>query len=301
NIVFSNCGVVGCVFSGEALTAAADELGWNVETIDVEPTPLGIQAFFKEAIRKKPDAVVSIGFPKAAFQRELAELEKLDIPVVSTSSTDEPGEGIVAQVTSPDRSCEATELVGDKMVVDSGGEGTLGFVILTGYPIVEIYTECAIKTVEKRCPDCVIETLEVTPEQLGVDAAETIANWLRANPDIEAVFLSYDPMAKGLKTAVANVGSDMPTLYSWSFSPEGLEALRNGERKAAVSQDYATEGWQIAYVLSQVFTGGDPDPPWAPFTLWAKEFDNIPPDSPKYAIPPANPNFEEQFKELWGL
>jgi ribose transport system substrate-binding protein len=300
-IVFSNCGVEGCVFSGEGLKAAAKVLGWTVETINVEPTPQGIQAFFEAAIRKKPDAVVSIGFEKSAFERQLAELDKMGIPVVSTSAPDEPGDGIVAQVNNPERTCEATELIGSKIVEDTGGEGTVGFATLTGYPIIEEYTECASEKVEELCPKCTIKNIDITTESLGVDSAEKLANWLRANSDIGHLFLSYGPLTKGLKAAVQNSGGELPELYTWSFSPEGLEALRSGELKAGVSQDYALEGWMIANVLANVFTGGNPKQPWEPWTLWASEYNNIPPNSEKYAIPPTLSNFEEQFEELWGM
>jgi len=37
-------------------------LGWTVETVNAEPTPASIQSAFSEAVRRKPDAVVTTGF-----------------------------------------------------------------------------------------------------------------------------------------------------------------------------------------------------------------------------------------------
>ena len=42
------------------------------------------------------------------------KIKALNIPVISVSATDKPGEGIVAQVSGPEHSCEATETLGDE-------------------------------------------------------------------------------------------------------------------------------------------------------------------------------------------
>jgi ABC-type sugar transport system substrate-binding protein len=298
-IVYTNCGVEGCVLTGKALTDAANVLGWSVQTLDVQPTPQSIQAAFETAVRAKPDAVVSVGFPKAAFQRQLAQLKSMDIPVISATGTDKAGDGIVAQLLPPEEICKGTKLVADKMIVDADGSGEMGFALLTGYPIVELYTKCATDQIAANCPKCTTKTLELDPTSIGKDAPEKIANFLRTNPDIEHLFLSYDDVANGLSTAARNAGVDMPMVYTWSFPSQGLEALRAGERTAGVPQDYAVEGWQIADALARLFTGGDPLQPWGGFVLWSNEYDNIP-ESGKYAVPGTIEGFEDQYKKLWG-
>lgn len=303
-ILHSNCGVEGCVYMGDGLKEAAKVLGWKVETINVVPTPQGIQAYFDEAIRRKPDGVVSVGFPAAVYQRQLAKLKSMGIPVVSANALDKPVGGIVVQIEGIKWSAQATALVADKTIVDSGGKGVIGVALLTEYPIVAAYTKAYTDEIAKNCPKCKTKTIELAPTDIGKDAAQKIANFLRANPDIKYLFLSYDPLGSGLKTAARNAGASMPLVYSWSQGKEGLAALRTGALKAGVPQDYYMQGWMFADAFARVFTGQNPaaqGSTWPGFVLWSKDYKNIPAAPKGQVVPDITPGYRDQFKKLWGM
>jgi ribose transport system substrate-binding protein len=300
-VVYIDCGVEGCILTGNALEAAAKVLGWHVQRISATPTPQGIQAGFAAAIRAKPDAVVADGFPEVVFQRQLAQLKSMNIPYVSINSTDPVGNGLVAQLVGPRTIAQATTLVADKTIVDSGGHGNVGVLALTGYPIVADYTKAYTDEIAKNCPGCTTKTLALQPTDINVDAASKIANFLQANPSIKYLFFSYYDLASGLSSALATAGVSMPKTYGWSLGAAGTAAVRSGALTAGVPQDYVMQGWQIADTLARQFTADSlaPDNNWGGFVLWSKEYNNVPPVSAGPA-PPTVSEYQQQFMKLWG-
>lgn len=302
-VVYIDCGVTGCVFTGNALAQAAKVLGWTVKRIAVQPTPQSIQGGFDAAIRMKPDAVVADGFPIVAFSRQLAELKKLGIPYLSINGTDPPApdKGLIAQLVGVSTISQATRLVADKTIVDAGGKGQIGVIGFPSYPIVALYTKAYTDQIKKNCPACSTKTLDLVATDIGTTAASKITAFLRANPGIKHLFFSYDDLANGLSTAVKNAGIAMPKVYSWSLGAQGIAGLRSGERTAGVPQDYAMQGWQIADTLARHFTGMSlaPDYRWGGFMIWSKDYKNVPPASAGPA-PPTIKTYQQQFKKLWG-
>jgi ribose transport system substrate-binding protein len=303
-IVFVNCGAPACSLMGSSLKAAGSVLGWNVEEIQSKPTPQAIQAAFAEALRRDPDGVVSTGFAKELYARQLAEFNQRKIPVFSGTGTDEssfdPSKGITLEPEPPTEVAEATKLIADKAIIDAGGKGEIGSVLLTGYPIVKLYTEAFEDEIKAKCPDCSVKRLTVEPTSIGKDAAQKIANFLRANPKMEHMFLSYDALGLGLPAAVRGVGREMPKNYSWAPDQPGITALQNGERSGSVPLGYNEIAWQWADGFARIFTGGDvrDSQKWPGYVLWSKDFDNVPGEANN---PPYIPDYQEQFKTLWGV
>jgi ribose transport system substrate-binding protein len=302
-LVFINCGAPACTLMGASFKQAGSALGWKVEEIQSQPTPQAVQAAFSEALRRNPDGVVSTGFAKELYQRELAELNRKKIPVFSGTGTDEssfdPSKGITLEPEPPKMVAEATRLLADKTIVDANAKGEVGSVLLTGYPIVKLYTEAYEQQIKKNCPDCTIKRLTVEPTSIGKDAGQKIANFLRANPKIGHLFLSYDALGLGLSTAVRNVGGKLPKTYSWAPDEPGVQALQSGERTGSVPLGYNEIAWQWADGFARIFTGGDvrESQKWAGYVLWAKDAGNVP-DQAKN--PPYIPDYQEQFEKLWG-
>jgi ribose transport system substrate-binding protein len=303
-IVFVNCGAPACALMGASFKEAGSTLGWNVEEIQSQPTPQAIQAAFAEALRRNPDGVVSTGFGKELYARQLAEFNERKIPVFSGTGTDpssfDPSNGITLEPEPPSEVAKATKLIAHKAIVDAGGKGEIGSVLLTGYPIVKLYTEAFENEVKAKCPDCSVKRLTVEPTSIGKDAGQKIANFLRANPKIEHLFLSYDALGLGLPAAVQGVGREMPKNYSWAPDEPGVTALQSGERSGAVPLGYNEIAWQWADGFARLFTGGDvhESQKWPGYVLWANDYSNVPGSAKN---PPYIPDYKEQFKKLWGV
>jgi ABC-type sugar transport system substrate-binding protein len=303
-IVFINCGAPACTNMGASFKAAGTALGWKVEEIQSKPTPQEIQASFTEAIRRNPDGVVSTGFAKEQYARQLAELNAKKIPVFSGTGTDESSFDVSKDITlepePPSVQWDATRLLADKTIVDAGGKGEIGVVELTGYASVKGYTQAYRDEIKKNCSACTIKDITIEPTSIGKDAGAKIANFLRANPKVEHLFLSYDALAIGLPAAVKGVGRDMPTNYSWAPDQTGIEALQSGERTASVPLGYPEIAWQWADGFARIFTDGDikDSAKWGGYVLWGKKYGNVPTDTEN---PPYISDYESQFKKLWGI
>jgi ABC-type sugar transport system substrate-binding protein len=301
--VFINCGAPACVVFEESFNEAAALFNWKVDDITVEPTPASIQQGFAEAVRRKPDAVVTSGFAIEQFPKQAKELNELEIPILSNTGTDpatfNPAEGVTLQTQETKVVSEAAELMADQAIVNAGGEGDFLAANLSGYPSVKIQVEAFEEEIKTKCPKCSVERLEVQPTQLGKEAPTIVANKLRANTNIVGIYFGYDAIATGLNSALKTSGITPPDIYAWAPDEVGVEELRNDEKTGAVPLGQPENGWQMVYAMALLATGGKVEDAekWGPYVLWAPEFENIP-DSP--ANPPPNPNFKAEFEKLWG-
>jgi ribose transport system substrate-binding protein len=302
--VFINCGAPACVSFEESFNEAASELGWKVDNVAVEPTPESIQEGFGEAVRRKPDAVVTSGFAIEQYPKQAQELNSLEIPILSNTGTDpstyDPKDGVTLQLQEPQEVSEAAAIMADKAIVDAGGEGEFGAVNLTGYPSVEIQVTAFEEEIKSKCPDCSVQRLEVQPTSLGKDAPQIVSNFLRANPDIKGLYFGYDGIALGLGAALKGAGITPPDTYAWAPDEPGIQELQAGEKTAAVPLGFPETGWQMADAIIRLQNGEniEDSQPWEPYVLWSKAFDNVPTDTKN---PPAYPDYQEEFKKLWGI
>jgi ribose transport system substrate-binding protein len=301
-IAYVNCGAPACANFEKSFKAGAAVLGWKVDTIAAQPTPPSVQAAFDEAIRRKPDAVVSMGLGRSLYAKQLDELAELKIPVMSNTGSEESGEGgITFEPLGPKASAAAAGVLADKTVVDLGGKGEVGIVLLGGYPVVKTYTEGYENELKAACPDCTVKRIEIQPTSLGKDAPQKIANFLRANPNVEALYISYDLLASGLPAAAKAAGVSVPKTYSFGPDQPGIQALQNGERTAALIEPYNELSWQIVDALARTFTGRDvqESQPSQNLTVLSNDFDNVPKTADPF--PAVVQGYQEQYKKLWGV
>src|ERR1700744_227364 len=300
-VIYVNCGQPACVSQGEAFEEAAKVLGWKSETINVKlPTPEEIQAAFEEVIRKAPDGVASAGFGPALYSKQLKKLNEMGVFVAEQTGEVESGEdGVDYDPLGPEKAAEAMGVLANKTVADAGGEGEFGAILLTGFPIVEAYTAGWSEEIESICPECSVKTLEVTPESIGKSAPEEITNFLRANPGIHSVFLSYGALSSGLAAALKNAGVEVPEMYAWGIDPPGIEELQKGELSAAAPDPYQEANWQSIDGMARSFAGEKAfEQPFQEPVIWAESFGNVP--TTTEPRPEVNPDYQEQFKKLWG-
>jgi len=297
-IAYVNCGAEACNNVGESMEKAAKVLNWELVQINTEPTPQAIQAAFTQALREEPDGIAELGFDKVSFERQLAEMNAKNIPVLAATGTDESGSGIDLQIIGSPTQEESTRVLADKVIVDAGGEGDIGIVELTAYPSIKIYSASFRQEVEKACPACTTTTLQVQPTSIGKDAPTLITNWLRANPDIHHVFLSLDQLGSGLSAALKGAGVEAPKIYSKAPGAEGLAALESGETTAAVPGPTPEVGWQFMDAFARSFTGQSfaEDEKWTSLVLWSSEYENLPTDKTL----PVIAGYEKQYETLWG-
>jgi ribose transport system substrate-binding protein len=302
HLVYVNCGATACTNQGNGLLAAAKVLGWTVTTIQAAPTPPSVQAAMSQALRMSPDAVVSAGFSRALYPNQMAEMNQRHIAVISSTGLEPTGvAGTTFNAEPPAAASAATSLLADKTVVDMGGRGDIGVVYLTGYPLPKIYTDAYVARVKQVCPACTTTSLNIQPTSIGKDAGTIIANFLRANPNVSHLMLSYDALGVGLPAAVKAAGISLPKVYSYSPDAPGIEALEQGTETAAVPQPYGEIGWMWADALARLWTGGSVTAAqtWPGWVLWSKQYNNLPASANPY--PTIIQGYQRQYEKLWGI
>jgi ABC-type sugar transport system substrate-binding protein len=304
-ITYVNCGQLVCDYAEETLKEAAQTLGWSVKAIATDGTPQQIQEAYEAVVAEEPDGVASLGMSEEFFPRQLVQMDEKDIPFVSAFGTI-PEEGAMKlQILRDDVEGGAREtgpamrLLADKAIVDAEGEGEIGIIVLTGYPTIEGFKEEFEAELDEQCPGCSSKSLDVPATAIGTTSDTQIVNFLRANPGIESIFLTYEGLVTDLKGAAATAGIEMPRVYSWSPAGSGFEALRTGLSTAGVPQGDPEVGYQMVDAFARIFTGESPqeDKKFTRFTLWCKECGNPPPPGDN---PPTIENYKEQYEALWA-
>jgi hypothetical protein len=299
-----NCGPAGCTYATNAFKQAAAVLGWTVkEYTPAQPTPQLVQTDMDQIVRDHPAAVVVTALPAVEYQRQAAQLKSMHIPLYEVYGTDATGtNNIDLELFGVSFDDVLARAIADKTVVDLGGKGTVGDVILSGYPIIADYTAAYNAQIKKICPSCKIITTTIQPTSLGTTDGTDIVNFLRANSGINALFLSYEQVGEDLDSAAKGAGITLPKSYSEAPTIAGVQAVLSGQRTATAPVDYNENGWQVADALARQFTGQSPliDQAFWPPVIWSAQYHNAISPPSNGTFPAMDPNYQSQFKTLWG-
>lgn len=303
-IMWIQCPVPACVQLATPLKDAVEALGWTLSVVPHDGTPEGVKAAYAQAVRQKPDAVVSSGYPRVMFEDELGQLAAANIPVVQMTVTDPPADGITAVVNGPGRNAEAGRQLALYTAVKSGGKAKVLWVT-TDYPIVVPTLDGnegdgGFKpTLAKLCPDCTVEVLDIPIESIGVDDAARVVSALQANTDINYVVGPLGDMFVGLPGALADADlSDQVTLVTHDQNPTLSAAVEDGTIAAVVGFPGLEDMFQITDTLLRYFAGEDFQARSDDLPSWIITKGNVPSTTDDYSLVD---NYQEQYKALWGV
>lgn len=301
-IDFIQCGVPACKTEGEIFEAAANELGWTIKSINAGTTPEEIKAAYDQAIKDEPDAVLGSGYPRVLFEPEIAKLKSMDIPVIEFFVEEEAGNGITAVIGGIPTSEMQGKMMADYILANSTDESMeIGSVNAKGFETVTGTIESVEKTIEEECSGCSVKTLEAPLTSIGKDLPQRIASFLTANPGIEWTTVGYNDMVTGLPTALKGAGVEDANLTTVNISTSIAPYLENDEYlQATVGSSFNEVYWRGIDLLARLFAGveykEDLDDSTLPYWTITKE--SLPTSSEEF---PNVENYEEQFKELWGV
>jgi ribose transport system substrate-binding protein len=302
NITFVQCGVPACETERQLLEGATDVLDWNLKSIDAGTTPEEIKAAYQQAINEKPDAVLSSGYPRALYEPELQTLKKMNIPVVQAFVGEEPGNGITGVVGGPAASELEGKAMADFILTHAGSEDlTVGQVYVNGFETTVIVADALKKELEAQCPGCTTKDLVVPVSSIGADLPQRVASFLTSNPDVEWSAVGYADLLVGLPTALKGAGIENAQLVTLNLNPAIAPYLAKGEfLQMGFNISFPEAYWREIDLLARYFTGQpyeeDMDDSTLPY--WAVTADVLPSTTEEF---PAVVDYEEQYKELWGV
>lgn len=308
NVIWLACGLPACQgYLSAGYKNAAAALDWGFEQINYDTLKAaeGVQ----QALNKNPDYIFITGIPPAAFESQAKEAIKKGIPIFSGFDTTPPEpekNGIYTQYANYP-GYEVAKQLGAWVINDSEGKGKAAMVQIGEYPILTKQTEEAEKFFGSECPECTIETIDATVEDVGEGKVPAkIVAFLQAHPDTEYVWFTFGDLATGVYPALQAAGLNEKVKLIGAQANKVINTeLSKGNYAAWNTQAQEMGGWlsmDSAARLSE-------DLPLEPY----EETGNLPTwviDSPETAdelleFPegewPGPEGFQEQFEELWQV
>jgi ribose transport system substrate-binding protein len=307
-VIWLACGLPACqgdLSAGYKNAAAA--LGWSFEQINYETLKAaeGVQ----QALNKNPDYIFITGIPPAAFEAQAKEAIKKGIPIFSgfdTTSPEPKTNGLYTQYANYP-GYEVAMQLGSWVINDSEGKGKAAMVQIGEYPILVEQTEEAEKLFGAKCPECSIETIDVTVEDVGEGKVPAkIVAFLQSHPETEYVWFTFGDLATGVYPALQTAGlSGNVKLIGAQANKVINTELSKGNYAAWNTQAQEMGGWLSMDAAARL----SENLPLEPY----EETGNIPTwiiDSPETAneileLPegewPGPEGFQSQFEELWQV
>jgi ribose transport system substrate-binding protein len=307
-VAFIVCADPSCVVLDGFLEEAVTALGWEYTSINAPATDFG--SAVQQAIDTQPDFIAGTGTDAAAFQPQYDAMREAGIPYFTCYATDVPaGEDNNLFANCYDSSAAAvySDVLASWIIDHSGGSANTLIVSLPAFPILEAQADSASAAFAARCPDCGVDTLDLTIDDLAGGTAPTaIISFLQSNPDINYIYLTYNGFEPGLAEALdsAGLGDSVQITGTQAQQPQ-LQAIIDGRSAVwtALPQEYAM--WSLADQMARVANGE-----------WTSENERTNAVPPFFLIDdaetaesyidldngwPGPDGFKDQFKALWGV
>lgn len=301
------CALPGCKAFRAGLQAAASKVGWNVETIvykSGDPGPA-----IQQAVNKKVDFIAITSESVATFEQELQAANAAGIPVVTGDSPDtpDPAKGLFAVLNNCSGFESEAEQMASWLLEDSGGEGVhVGYVTIEAIPILKCGQDPLQPTLEKGgCTDCSVETLSVTPEELGAGQLPAkLVSFLQTHPEVNFLDFAFPDLIVGVSETLESAGIPNVKLVSQSMgeSEAAVDGLKSGAVSAVVATPQAYQMWLTVDTFARLSQGMPIDENLEGAVL--PSFVAVGPSSAKYfelgSHWPGPPGFEADFEALWS-
>jgi ribose transport system substrate-binding protein len=299
------CELPICGKIGAGVKAAAAAAGWKVESLVFKAADPG--GGLESALQRKPDAIGITGIPSAAVKSQLKAAADASIPVVTCSpGPEQPSPttygAICSTTTAPDG-----ENLALWAIKNSGGKAKIVSVTVPSFPSLATTVNGTKATVDKYCPDCSADTLNVTVDDLGGgQVSSKLVAYLQSHPDVNYVLFTFADLAAGVPEALKSAGlSDKVTLIGNGGTDAQFRTIANGAKEAWGAFPSPYEGWvMVDSAIRLVDDGKVP-------AGYQKEIDSNPtyivdtPSGAKELAPsyewPGPTNYQDQFKKLWKV
>jgi ribose transport system substrate-binding protein len=284
-----------CALKADASQDAADELGYDFEVCDGGTSADSIGQCFTNAVNADPDVVISNGIGVAEAGDGYAALAEAGIPIVGSSTGNDPGvDGVATEVAGA--SCEEQgEVMGDWVIADSEGQANVMFFATETYKCNQ-QRRAGFESSMSACDTC-----EVSVEEFAIDSIQTtltqqISSAIQSNPDVGYIIGTFDQIALQASDAVRQSGRDIKVGGFDGNSPN-LELISQGDIQGAdIAFGRVEPGWQTVDVAARAVDGQDlPEVTPVNFVLITE--DNIDQFSDGFD---GSEGFQDQLLALWG-
>jgi len=296
---FILCGVQSCKDMADFFTAGAKELGWKVKQIATQGTPESVQAAYDQALRDNADAVVSSGFPRAVYAKQLAKLKKAGIPVIQSNADDVVGNGISLLKSGPKEVGVQGETLAAWVVSNSGAKADTVYFDLPAYTILKPVKDAFAAKYKEWCEGCALDTVDVPITAVGKDMPDRVVSYVRSHPKVTHIVFSLGLLNVGVPAALKTAGITGKHIAVNVGDAQNYQYIQGGLSDAAIALNLHETTWLQVDALARHFTGQSmavDQQAVLPNMLITK--DNLPSADGDF---PLVEDYQAQFKALWGL
>lgn len=299
SIAYIHCGIPACDENFDHYQEAAKVLGWTVKKYQTDGSPESAVAAFQQVVADKPDGVITIGFPKSLYGKQLKELEAATIPVIARSVTDAAGDGLTLVYDDAEAFEPEGEILSAWITDDSNGKANTVYADLPAYDILESIHTSFERNYKQLCASCAIDTLDIPITSVGKDVPERIVAYLRAHPDVNYLVFAISDLNVGVPAALAQAGlADKVKIIVNKGDPQNYSYLASGQMDAIVGVHNDEVDWAVFDAFARIFNGESIAPnESAVFPFWLITEDNLPSADKTF---PLVENYQDQFKKLWN-
>lgn len=298
------CPLPACQALAKSASEAAAALGWEYIQIPLGFAPDEVVTAWEQALREKPDGILTLSTEQALYQSQLDKAKAANIPVISMLVAKEAANGIDAVIYGPDFMARIGKEMADWVAVDSKSDPSTKTLLV--YPaqitILAQQAQAFADEYAKVCAECKLEKLEVPATSIGGDLNDRITGALRAAPDVNYAWVGYDDMLRGLPAALGAAGISKVKIFSngGQLSPDTAAYLRE-DKAIQMIYDYAglEVMWRGMDYFARHFAGVPTDPSLD--TSTEKVWMVTPKTAPDGGAPNLVADYAAQYKALWGV
>ena len=295
SIAYITCGLPTCTTISDSVKSAAELLGWKFTALGSEPTPEAIKAAWGQAVRLKPDAVFSSGFPSSIFAPELAELTAMGTGVFNCCGA--PDDAMTMVVVTPEAETAQGRYTAALAANFAKGTPNVLYVNLPEFGAIPAQYPVFQKALQEYAPGAKEASIDIPNSALGTTAATTIVSYLRSHPDVNYIALTQDALSTGLPAALKAAGLDVPFSGNGG-GPQPREMVASGQQAGTVEFPIDQVFWTMVDGFIRWKNGDSVEPDVAalkppPYFLFTGENAT---DTPSTIVP----GLKEKFATLWG-
>ncbi|WP_432545825.1 substrate-binding domain-containing protein [Kineococcus sp. SYSU DK004] len=216
----------------QSVEAAAQEQGIEVTVADAGGDAERQVSQIQDMITQQVDAIIYIPAGATAATVPVRAAQSADIPVVTVDRNPDgaPGDTFIAT-----DSVAAAQALGEWVVQETGGTGTLGVIQGQIGTTPEIARDEGFKAgiAGSDIQEVARQSSDAWAQDEGFQIAQDM---LQANPDINIFFGRADALALGAAQAARAAGRTDMTIVGFDGDVAGLEAVRDGVISATVTQ-----------------------------------------------------------------
>jgi ribose transport system substrate-binding protein len=245
----------GCSQPATAAADAAKRLGWKVTILDGGGTARQQNAQMLNAISSGADVIANVAIDPRLVQTGLKAAKQAGIPVVSASSAlSSPNPEVKPAAGSLgyefDVSANQAEIgnkVAQWIIGDSKGKAHVAVFTDEEFPSV-LALRAGLLAGLKTCTGCKVYPLQnFTAGQIGPQLEAMTTGFLRSHPDVDYIYIPFDPAAGAVVPAIAQAGlANKVKLVSVLGNAQNLDFIRKGQVQVADgANDNDHMGWAL--------------------------------------------------------